>query len=130
MEGSDIKYDYDRQAEMVTCTTMINGVKYLFVFHDHYSHWYISLSSGKKRRELDIFEDKVSKSGNGYEVARWCLACIKGFPYDGRIVVGWADSRRKRIYTRFLTPLGFKLTTFQGKQHLVNNKHVLYGKKS
>ena len=85
----------------------LSGVFFLSV------DWFVSLSSGKKRRDLDIYENKEFKSRNGYEVVNWCLECLKEFPYKGRIIVKWADVRRRKIYGRFLVPLGFRLVRFE-----------------
>ena len=92
----------------------INGTTYLMTFEDWGYCWNLKLSSGRKRRELDIYENKNSKSGNSWDVVRWCINTLNNFPYKGRIIVFWADGKRRRVYARFLIPLGFKLTRFDG----------------
>lgn len=108
-----IQWQEDKQAEQVIATTYINGVKYRMCFEDYYTHWYVSLSSGKKRRELDVYEQKPERSHNSWEVVKWCLECIADFPYKGNIVVQWADNRRKRIYGRILLQHRFRLVRFE-----------------
>lgn len=116
-----IVFREDKEQEIVFATTIINNIKYRIQFHDHYVCWYVSLSSGKKRRELDIYEDKLNKSRNSWQVVKWVLSAIDQFPYKGRIIIHWADKRRKVIYGRFLLRIGFKLTKFDRQDCYLKN---------
>jgi len=73
--------------------------------------FWISLSSGKKRKELSVFEDKPNKSLGGIKALIWAKKEILNFPYwytrsyiteDKKcfICIGWEDSRRRNIYER------------------------------
>ena len=43
-------------------------------------------------------------------------------PYQKqRIVVAWSDSRRKRVYTRYLTKLGYRFTIHCGREFLIKD---------
>lgn len=105
---------YQENEDSVFTTTVINGIKYRLIFYDNYTHWYVSLSSGKKRYELSIYEQKYQRSGNGFEVVKWAINALLEFPYKGRVVIYWADVRRRKIYGRFLLKHGFNLTRFDG----------------
>lgn len=78
---------------------------------------WISVSSGKKRKDAFIFEPKDNKSLGGIKAFFWLKAAMLGFPeYFGNslnksqyLVVAWADSRRRDIYER-LTREGFTFT--------------------
>lgn len=102
--------EYDNCVEY---STVINGTKYVMIFEWLSNHWNVKFSSGFKRRELTIYKDKVTKSNNGYEVVKWALNTLNNFEYKGRITIHWADGRRRKIYGRFLIPLGFKLIRFE-----------------
>ena len=80
--------------------------------------YYVAVSSGKKRKEFDIFEEKENKSFGGISALFWIREAIYDFPdfysrnVDGRrqyICIGWADSRRKKIYKKYLEKGGFVL---------------------
>lgn len=71
---------------------------------------FVTLSSGNKRKYKDIYEQKEYKSGGGLEALIWVRDTILEFPKFKRtkyILIGWADSRRKRIYKRGLCKFGF-----------------------
>lgn len=100
--------------DRIEYATTINETKYLMTFEDYITHWNVKLSSGFKRRELSIYENKTTKSRNTFEVVKWALNTLNNFPYKGRIVIYWSDGRRRRVYGRYLIPLGYQLTRFDG----------------
>lgn len=70
---------------------------------------YFSASSGKKRKEFEIFEDKDSKSFGGIKALFWLRDCLLDFStffapkLYGRnlyLCVAWSDNRRRNIYQR------------------------------
>ena len=81
--------------------------------------YFVAVSSGKKRKEFDIFEEKLNKSFGGVRSLFWIREAIYDFPvfYSARIsskdmrnkylCIGWSDSRRKKIYQRYLEKDGF-----------------------
>lgn len=83
--------------------------------------YFVAVSSGKKRKEFDIFEEKLTKSFGGVKALFWIREAIYDFPifYSARIsskdkrnkyiCIGWSDSRRKKIYQRYLEKDGFIL---------------------
>lgn len=96
-----------------------NGITYYIMFsifnNDTYS---VMLSSGKKRKELKIFEEKKNISFNGYEVLLKILNIINvEFPkfYNSNLTLAvfWADSKRRRVYKR-LENYGWKLCRIDG----------------
>jgi hypothetical protein len=70
--------------------------------------YWVSASSGKKRREFDIFEEKEAKSLGGIKALFWIKEAILNFPsyYTNPynkieyICIAWADNRRRDIYER------------------------------
>ena len=96
-----------------------NGITYYIMFsifnNDTYS---VMLSSGKKRRELKIFEGKKSKSFNGIEVLIKIINIVniefpKFYNSDLTLVVFWADTKRRRVYKR-LENYGWRLSRVDG----------------
>ena len=86
--------------------------------------YFVAVSSGKKRKEFDIFEEKLNKSFGGIRALFWIREAVYDFPFfhtnspygrglvQGKncyLCVGWADSRRKKIYQRYLEKDGFVL---------------------
>ena len=72
---------------------------------------WVDVSSGKKRRHLDIFEEKDDKSYGGIKALMWLKQTMLGFPewfksnYNTEdvklyICIAWSDSRRRDIYSR------------------------------
>jgi len=91
--------------------------------------YWIHVSSGKKRKEFEIFEDKENKSLGGIRALFWIKEAMYDFPkfYADRrnikelntyICIGWADSRRRNIYQR-LEKEGFKFSMEDGKKILI-----------
>ena len=97
----------------------LNGITYYIIFlyinSDTYS---VLLSSGKKRKELKIFEEKKNISFNGYEVLIKVFNIVNTeFPkfYNSNLtlVVFWADTKRRRVYKR-LENYGWRLSRVEG----------------
>lgn len=110
---------------------IFNGYQYkteILVEHsDKTLKYWVSVSSGKKRRDLDIFESKESKSLGGLRALLWAKEAMYDFTnyysyrvYDRKeyICIGWSDSRRRDIYQRLLKE-GFVLTREWGKKILM-----------
>jgi len=93
------------------------------------NRFWIGVSSGKKRKELDIFEDKPNKSMGGMKALIWIKKEVLTFPeffktthyYVGKrqyICIAWADSRRRNIYQR-LEKDGFKFQIIDKEKVLI-----------
>lgn len=93
-----------------------------------FKYW-IHISSGKKRREFEIFENKDNKSLGGIRALFWIKEAMFDFyNYISNrenlknksvyICVGWADSRRRNIYQR-LEKEGFQFMVEDGKKILM-----------
>lgn len=88
--------------------------------------YWVAASSGKKRREFEIFEDKEFKSLGGIKALFWIKEAILDFPSFYRnpykkteyICIGWADNRRRDIYER-LKKEGFNFAMEQGSKILI-----------
>lgn len=89
-----------------------NGFKYLievgvYTTFKTEMYWF-ALSSGKKRKDLLVFEEKEKKSKGGIQALLWAKKEMLAFPeYFGNpfnkrryICIRWADSRRRDIYQR------------------------------
>ena len=93
LDGYETKFDW-------------NGITYYVMFSVFNNDTYnVVLSSGKKRRELKIFEEKKSKSFNGIEVLIKILNIVniefpKFYNSDLTLVVFWANNKRRRVYKR------------------------------
>ena len=96
-----------------------NGVRYYILFNCWGEKTFsIFLSSGKKRRELRVFEEKESISFNGIKVLLKILNIIniefpKFYNSDLTLVVFWADTKRRRVYKR-LENYGWRLSRVEG----------------
>ena len=91
---------------------------------------YASISSGKKRKLLNVFEEKKEKSNNGLKP----LIIAKNIMYefgcyykkewinygDVFLCIQWSDNRRKNIYARLLKE-GFKFTKVDKIPTLIKN---------
>lgn len=70
--------------------------------------YWVSASSGKKRREFEVFEEKEVKSLGGIKALFWIKEAILDFPFfygnpynkTEYICIAWADNRRRNIYER------------------------------
>lgn len=128
MEWSKHKYF----TNVYTTSKVFNGYQYnvLITIQDKTESksikYWVAASSGKKRREFEIFEDKGSKSLGGIKALFWVKEAIMNFPsfygnpYNKKeyICIGWADSRRRDIYER-LRKEGFQFAMEQGNKILI-----------
>lgn len=107
-----------------------NGFKYLievgvYTTFKTEQYWF-ALSSGKKRKELLIFEDKERKSKGGMQALLWAKKEMLSFPdYFGNpfnkkryLCIRWADSRRRDIYQR-LEREGFQFQIIDKEKILI-----------
>ena len=112
-------------------TKKFNGYQYnvFIIVEDNAKSvkYWVSVSSGKKRSEFEIFEDKENKSLGGIRALFWIKEAMYDFPkfyskyVDGKneyLVIGWADSRRRDIYSR-LQKEGFTFTVEWNKKVLM-----------
>lgn len=109
-----------------------NGYRYVvtiwFEVNSSTTRFWVMVSSGKKRKELSIFEDKEFKSLGGIKALLWVKGAVLSFPsfYEARfkdcnkkvICIRWADSRRRDIYTR-LKRDGFYFMHIDGEKTLI-----------
>ena len=96
--------------------------------------FWVAVSSGKKRKELDIFEDKDTKSLGGIRALIWVKNAFLSFPEfynenyhcDGfkvYICIRWSDNKRRDIYSR-LEKEGFYFMPIDNNKTLI--KEVIY----
>lgn len=93
----------------------------------------IGLSSGRKRSDLDIYENKDVKSDGGISALLWAVNTAMSFPElfkekrsnfiskkikNHYLCINWADSRRRDIYAR-LNKYGFKFMNFNNEKTLI-----------
>jgi len=114
-------------------TKKFNGYQYnVMVIPDQtyksIKYW-IHVSSGKKRKEFEIFEDKENKSLGGIRALFWIKEAMYDFPkfYEEKrgisklnsyLMIGWADTRRRNIYQR-LGKEGFQFMMDGGNKILM-----------
>ena len=116
-----------------TCTEYFNEYKYkVEISTEERSksiRFWVGLTSGKKRKELNIYEDKKNKSLGGIKALLWAKKAILAFPNYFKekyvtddvklyICIHWADSRRRDIYQR-LERDGFYFSTIDGNKTLI-----------
>ena len=104
----------------------------IIIFADYYGrsiHFHVGVASGKKRKDLDLFETKDNKSLGGIKALLWIKQEILGFPeyYKEKyntsnsklyLCIEWSDSRRREIYSR-LEKEGFLFQIIQGQKTLI-----------
>lgn len=113
------------------CTKEFNGYTYWVEGWAHINaksiHLWIGASSGKKRRDLSIFEEKDNKSMGGIRALLWIKQMVLEFPEFYRryahgkqmyLCIGWADTRRRDIYER-LKSEGFMFMVVDGRKCLM-----------
>ena len=112
-------------------TEKFNGYQYNVIVIPDISgktiKYWIHASSGKKRKEFEIFEDKEHKSLGGIRALFFIRDAMYDFPkyFSNRVgsrteylCIGWADSRRRNIYQR-LEKEGFQFANHEGKKILM-----------
>ncbi|HSE99874.1 MAG TPA: hypothetical protein VLA48_03175 [Nitrososphaeraceae archaeon] len=104
----DRSYDY----KLFKCSNTFEGDVYtvqIYVEEIEFKSvkFHVGLSSGKKRKHRDIFEEKEVKSKGGLRALFWVKRMIMEFPewYGSKapkqyICIQWADNRRRNIYSR------------------------------
>lgn len=122
-----------RYTNIFTCTEYFNGYRYkIEISTEERSksiRLWVGLSSGKKRKELDIYGDKENKSLGGIKALFWVKKAILAFPEYYKnlyrtedvklyICIHWADSRRRDIYKR-LEKDGFYFMTIDRSKTLI-----------
>ena len=90
--------------------------------------FWVSVSSGNKRKDLEIFMEKDKKSTGGIKALLWCKTMILSFPDFYRlknnynkpcyIHIHWSDNKRRNIYERLLKE-GFKYMIIDNKKILI-----------
>ena len=118
---------------LFTCTETFNGCKYVVEVQSEDRtksiRLWVAVSSGKKRKELKIFEEKENKSLGGLKALLWIKKVVLDFPRFYKelyrtediklyICISWADSRRRDIYQR-LEKEGFFFRQIDGSKTLV-----------
>lgn len=115
---------------------IINNSKYRLDFNIYFFNnslsLYITLGSGKKRKELSMSSlEKVNKSDGGLRVLAWCKQRILQFKdeYKGIVknlrdgddvylIVQWENKRLREIYKKKLKDVGFYMTYHCGTKCL------------
>lgn len=110
---------------------IFNGFTYNVVISLEWTYkalkYWVAVSSGKKRRDFDIFENIGNKSLGGIRALFWVREAMYDFPkfYSERvfsrkeyICICWSDSRRRDIYKR-LEKEGFQFMRDNGRKILM-----------
>lgn len=105
----------DKYTNVWYTTKKFNGYQYNVLVIPYQTDttikYWIHTSSGKKRKEFEIFEDKENKSLGGIRALFFIKEAMYDFPkyfaerknlknITAYLCVGWADSRRRNIYQR------------------------------
>ena len=97
----------------------------IFIIERYKSNVYwVRLSSGKKRKEIDVFDIKDKKSVGGVKALFWAREALYNFIHTHKfkskknlICIAWADNRRRNIYEKYLPD--FKYESIEGIKVLV-----------
>lgn len=96
---------------------------YIWEYPKSIKFW-VGASSGRKRKDREIFIDKENKSTGGIKALIWIKDKIFEFPKffgskikNQYICIRWSDNRRRDIYKR-LEKEGFQFTIDEGKKIL------------
>lgn len=130
----------DRYSNVYTCSEYFDKYKYtveiMWEERSKSIRFWVGLSSGKKRKDLEIFEQKSNKSLGGIKSLIWAKKTMLQFPEFFKknyrtediklfICIMWSDNRRRKIYERLLKKDNFYFMSIDGKKTLIkeiNNK--------
>ncbi len=124
--------DKGQNYKVYTASKDFNGDLYVVTVYVDKSlksdKFWIGVSSGKKRKHREVFEEKEYKSKGGIKALMWIKDCIFDFPvwyrndYNKKqyICIHWSDSRRRDIYKR-LENYGFTFS-FDGGEKILMKK--------
>lgn len=125
---------YTEQKDTYYTTEIFNGFTYkVFIYVEN--NWFKSIkywvgaTSGKKRKDLEIFEDKSNKSLGSIKGLLWIKKAMYDFPKfyaekfdleeeNRYICIQWSDSRRREIYGRLIKE-GFQFMQISGEKILM-----------
>jgi hypothetical protein len=125
----------NRYTNIFYCEKYFGGFKYSVIITvealSKSVRFWVYTSSGKKRKELEIYGDKINKSLGGIKALFWIKDAVLNFPifynikYDiddlkAYLCILWSDSRRRDIYAR-LEKEGFSFMQINGVKTLVKN---------
>lgn len=128
MEWKLIEEGYNFEEYQISKT--VNGDKYNVIITVYRTlkvdKFWVAVSSGKKRKQELLFEDKEYKAKGGLKALFWVKQVILEFPkfygnaYNKRqyIIIHWSDNRRRDIYKR-LEKDGFRFTMEDGYKVLM-----------
>jgi len=99
---------------------------------DKSDKFWFSVGSGKKRKDISVWEQKDKKSLGGVSALIWIKNMILYFPeyYTSTpygkdkkrryLIIGWSDNKRRNIYER-LKKYGFRFSMESGNKILIKN---------
>lgn len=126
--------NWQKSKEYVDCwytSEMFNGYTYNVIISveksDKSIKFFVAASSGKKRKEFSVFEEKQTKSLGGIKALFWLKRAVFDFPtfylpQDKRnkyLCIGWSDTRRREIYKKYLIKEGFVEMQDEGSRILI-----------
>ena len=102
-------------------------IKFLLdVQTDDMEYYWVELWSYRKRKDADRNMNHLATFGGGIHRLYFAREAIKDFieqskqtGYSFGIVVHWADNRRRDVYVKALTKLGFAIERYSGELMLV-----------
>lgn len=102
-------------------------IKFLLdVQTDDMEYYWVELWSYRKRKDADRNMNHLATFGGGIHRLYFAREAIKDFieqskqtGYSFGIIVHWADNRRRDIYVKALTKLGFAIERYSGELMLV-----------
>lgn len=102
-------------------------IKFLLdVQTDDMEYYWVELWSYRKRKDADRNMNHLATFGGGIHRLYFAREAIKDFieqskqtGYSFGIVVHWADNRRRDVYVKALTKLGFVIERYNGELMLV-----------
>ena len=93
---------------------------------DDIEYYWVELWSYRKRKDADRNMNHLTTFGGGVHRLYFAREAIKDFieqskqtGYSFGIVVHWADNRRRDVYVKALTKLGFAIERYNGELMLV-----------